>query len=283
MAERFLKFIPSAAAMKLAIYHKNAFILLLIIAERARRCNGDPDGLTIGQCHLGNHKSYGMTEKEYRYAKQILVNNGLIKIVETCRTRKKGPTHSLFLKSQNVATERATRVTTKGTLVELCNSMVWDINSDTQNHPKGDRKGESRATEGRPKGEEQEREEGISNDIQEKAQTAARLRSKDVLSFDFVKWEFSGIAEKDIADWKVMYPHINLQVETLKAAQWLKNNQSKSSKKSFRKYLTGWFGRANDSIENKKAYRSAAGSTGQDRRTKDIHGNPVDSPHDGKF
>jgi hypothetical protein len=125
----------------------------------------------------------------------------------------------------------------------------------------------------------------ISNDIskKEEAQTAARLRSKDVLSFDFQKWEFVGITEKDQADWKLMYPHLNLSVEALKEAQWLKNNQSKSNKKSFRKYLTGWYGRANDAIENKKAFRSAASSGYGDRRTKNKDGTPIHSTAEGLF
>lgn len=125
----------------------------------------------------------------------------------------------------------------------------------------------------------------ISNDIsnEEEARRAARPHLKDSLSFNFEKMEFEGIGEKDIAEWKTIYPHIDLQVEILKATNWLKSNPSKSNKKNWRKYLTGWLGRTNDSIENKKAYRTAANGTGQDRRTKDINGNPVDSPHTGRF
>lgn len=156
MAERFIKFIPSESAMKFAIKYKNAFILLLVIAESARRTNGSPDGLTVGQCHLGNHKNYGMTEKEYRYAKQVLVDQGLIKIVVTNRTRKKGKQTQKLFEQANGATERATEPTTTGTLVELCNSDVWDINSDASNQQKGDRNGDPGATEGRLKGDKQE-------------------------------------------------------------------------------------------------------------------------------
>ena len=156
MAERFLKFIPSEAAIEFAIKYKNAFVLLMIIAERARRENGHPDGLTIGQCHLGNHKSYGMTDKEYRYAKKILVEQGLIKIVVTNRTRKKAEQTKKLFETTFGATDGATEPTTTGTLVELCNSEVWDINSDNGNDTKGDRKGDRGATEGRLKGDKQE-------------------------------------------------------------------------------------------------------------------------------
>jgi hypothetical protein len=159
MAERFIKFIPSEEAMYLVRKHSKAFSLLTIIAERARRENGNPDGLTVGQCHLGDYKSYGLTEKEYRNAKKVLVERGHIKIVETCRTRKSKKFSKSTLNLENHekrATERATRSTTVGTLVELCSLTIYDINSDTDNDRKGDRKGDRGATEGRPKGDEQE-------------------------------------------------------------------------------------------------------------------------------
>lgn len=156
MTQRFLKFIPSKAAIEFAIKYKNAFVLLMIIAERARRENGYPDGLTIGQCHLGNHKSYDMTEKEYRYAKKILVEQGLIKIIVTNRTRKKASQTQKLFETTFGANGGATEITTTGTVVELCNSEVWDINSEDSNHQKGDRKGDRGATEGRLKGDKQE-------------------------------------------------------------------------------------------------------------------------------
>jgi hypothetical protein len=285
MADRFLKLIPSDETRYLARKHPNAFILLFFIADRARRENGHPDGLTIGQCHIGDHKEYGLTEKEYRNAKKILSDRGHVKIIETCRTRKNkinSKSTLNFKKDEKWADKRATRSTTIGTLVELCISSSYDINSDLTNHQKGDRKGDRGATEGRPKGDEQEGIRSISNDIQEDARSAKQPRTKDILNFNFEKMEFEGILEKDLSDWRLIYPHLDLMVETLKAAQWLKSNPSKSKKKNWRRYLTGWFGRSNDSVENKKAYRSA-GSIQQDRRTKDINGNPVDSPHTGRF
>jgi hypothetical protein len=266
MSERFLKFIPSEEAFWLMENKPNAFRLLTHIANTARRYNGHPDGLTIDQCHLQSWTFYKLTEQEYRTAKEVLVKRKHIKIIETNRTRKKS----------------TTGVTTNSTLVELCSLMIWDINPEEGN----DRINDRATTEQRPSNDKQERRRiDISNDIskEEEAQPAAQLRSKDLLIFNFESWKFEGITEQDIAEWKLMYPHIDLQVETLKASQWLKNNPSKSNKKQWRKYLTGWFGRANESIENKKAYRSAAGGSTQDRRTKDINGNPVDSPHTGRF
>lgn len=129
---RFIKFIPSKEAMFLVTHKKpayqNAFRLLTIIATNARRYNGHPDGLTIGQCHLGKWASYGMSEQNYKSAKKILEHMNQIKIIETNRTRKKkvltvrNNFNSHFFKNPTI------RVTTEGTLVELISSDIYDIN-----------------------------------------------------------------------------------------------------------------------------------------------------------
>ena len=203
MCKRFLKLnLDNDEAEFLALRHPNAFILLFFIAKRARRIPGQADGLIIGQCHIGDYQSYGLTERQYRTAKTVLTNRNIIKIVETCRTRKKATTGT----------------TTIGTLVQLLDSKVWDINPE----PNDDRNNDRATTERRPSDEEEERRRSISKDIpnKEEAQSAPRLRSKisDGLSFDFEKWEFIGITEKDIADWKAMYPHLDLSVEITKSS-----------------------------------------------------------------
>jgi hypothetical protein len=271
MSERFLKFIPSEEAFWLMQYKPNAFRLLSHIANTARRYNGHPDGLIVGQCHLQSWNFYGLSEQEYRTAKSILLKRKHIIIIETNRTRKKSTTGA----------------TTNSTLVQLCSLTIWDINSEEPN----DRINDRATTEQRPSNDKQERiRKDISNDISNEEEAlragthpASPIRAKDLLIFNFEKWEFEGITEQDLADWKLMYPHIDIKVETLKASQWLKNNPSKSNKKQWRKYLTGWYGRSNDSIENKKAYRSATGGATQDRRTKNKDGTPISSRAEDLF
>lgn len=123
MAERFLKFIPSDEAMYLLTKKGHAFRLLTIIAELARRYEGGIDGLQIGEALIGGHENYDMSEQNYRTAKEILIRRQHIKIVETCRTRKKV----------------TTGVTTVGTKVKLLSTTVWDINSDEGNDRPNDR------------------------------------------------------------------------------------------------------------------------------------------------
>jgi len=116
--QRFLKFIPSDKSNWLIKRSNFAFILLCIIASRARRTSNNTDGLEIGEAYLGDWESYGMTRQNYRTALKVLISSNFIKISETNRTRKKSTTGT----------------TTEGTKVKLLNSEVWDINSEIDNH-----------------------------------------------------------------------------------------------------------------------------------------------------
>jgi hypothetical protein len=137
MSQRFIKFIPSDETRWLIQYQPNAFLLLSLIADRARVFDGLADGLRPGQCHIGDHKSCGLSERQYRTAKTVLVIRKHIRIIETCRNRKKSTTGA----------------TTKGTLVELISSTVYDINKNCCD----DRSDDRATTERRPSDDEQER------------------------------------------------------------------------------------------------------------------------------
>ena len=262
-SDRFIKFIPSQEALWLLKNKGHAFRLLAIVAEAARRYEGDPDGLKKGEAFIGGHKNYDMTEQNYRTAKKILERRQHLKILETSRTLQKS----------------TNGVTTEATKVKLLSSNVWDINLDGGN----ERPNEWLTNDQRMANDKQESKEREEREDKHIAQTATPLRSKDVLSFDFEKWTFTGISEKDKADWVLMYPHVDVRIEILKAAQWIKSNPSKGNKKNWRKYLTGWFQRGNESAENKKAYQAAKGTNGADRRTQDAQGKPVENQYDGRF
>lgn len=98
--------------------HPNAFLLLTLIAWRARFYPDHPDGLKPGECHIGDHTSCGLSRQQYRTALQYLVKSSTIEILETCRTRKKSTTGT----------------TTKGTKVRLIDTSIYDINITCHNH-----------------------------------------------------------------------------------------------------------------------------------------------------
>lgn len=157
--QRFIKFIPSAEAMWLLKRKPNAFRLLTIIAEAARREEGLPDGLLKGEALIGNWADYGLTEQTYKTAKKLLVERGHILIVETNRTRKK-LFESYWKVNEKVATDLTTPVTTTGTKVKLISTTVYDINLKEGNDRSNDRSNDSLTTDQRPTNDEQESKEG---------------------------------------------------------------------------------------------------------------------------
>lgn len=120
MTERFIKFIPSEKADFLQEHYPNAFLLLCLIARRARRDAGNPDGLLPGDAILGDYRSAGMTRQNYRTSLEKLVE---LKIVKIIWNGKK------FLERE----KSTINITIKSTLVNLCDSSIWDINVTDNN------------------------------------------------------------------------------------------------------------------------------------------------------
>ena len=57
---------------------------------------------------------------------------------------------------------------------------------------------------------------------------------------------WQGITEKDREGWGKAYPAATLETELAKASEWLKANPTKSRRKNWRKFLTGWLCRCQD-------------------------------------
>jgi hypothetical protein len=95
-------------AETLLLRFPNAFLLLTLIALRARRA-GDKckwTGLGRGQAMVGDHESCGLSRQEYRTAQANL-------------------------QSLSLATFKPT---SKGTIATICGADVYDINADGDNH-----------------------------------------------------------------------------------------------------------------------------------------------------
>ena len=103
----FLKLMRSGITEQL-VQHPNAFAVLTLVALRARRTGERRlDGLQEGEAMLGDYASLGLTRQQYR---TILSN----------------------LQAWHLITIRTTN---KGTIAKLCNSDVYDINSEASNQP----------------------------------------------------------------------------------------------------------------------------------------------------
>lgn len=268
----YIQLIRSEEAKFLLVNHPKAFIVLSFIAIHARRINGLPDGLIIGDA-LVSSESFkpGLSRQNFRTAIEKLAELKYIKIISNGK---------IFFERE----KSTIKVTIKSYLVNLCSSEVYNINGKS-----GNQHSNQQVTNSQPTGNhKQERIRKNKNEKEEEdkniAQPAAQLRTGDSLSFDFDAMKFIGISSEDLHDWKRMYPCIDVDVEILAATHWLRDNPSRSKKKLWRRYLHGWLKRSNERAYNKKAYQSIKGPPQtQDRRTKDINGNPVDSPHTGRF
>src|SRR6202790_3832797 len=90
ISSRFIKFIPSNESRYLQEKHPNAFLLLCQIANRTTRISENSHGLEIGEALIGDYLKAGIaTRDKYRTAVKVLVRRSHIKIIETCRSRKK--------------------------------------------------------------------------------------------------------------------------------------------------------------------------------------------------
>ncbi len=254
--------IPSPESEYLQENHPNAFLLLCTIARRARRYSGLPDGLEIGEAHIGDyHKSGIESERQYRTAKDILIKRGHIKICETCRNRKKSTTGE----------------TTRGTLVKILKSDIWDINAKV----KDDRRDDRPTTDRRPTDDEQERriKKNKEEENKEQAQTTSSLRSDIYFCFEFKC--FKNISKEDEQSWKNLYPAVDIPLELKKMVEWCLSEQSKAkSKKKWRSFINNWLRSNNEKSINKSAFQK---NIPVDRRTKDLNGVPVQSPSTGRF
>jgi hypothetical protein len=101
----FIKLNRSDEAMNLQ-HNMCANPLLYIIALRAARKENKVLGLKPGDALLGDWQNYGMSRQQYRTALKNLTDWSYIKV----------------------------RVTNKGTIATICNTDVYDLNSNEANH-----------------------------------------------------------------------------------------------------------------------------------------------------
>ena len=267
MSERFIKFIPSEEAMWLLKKKGHAFRLLAIIAESARRVEGDPDGLNVGECFIGGHENYDMTERNYRTAKDTLVKRRHLEIVETCRTRKKATTGS----------------TTVGTKVRLLSSNVWDINLNTTD----DRNDDWPTTDRRPTDDKLRKNKNIKKERKQHLPQSAPLIAEFFISLSaFVPSFIEDKSHRSDTQLAAMDSLISLHGEEKVRAAFTfahKNEFWRAHvhtpiylKKKFATLNIQMQGDQNGSNTAKFAFDGSYNSTAH-RQTKDRDGKPVDT------
>jgi len=104
----FIKLMRTPEALELITKDQNAFVLMTLIAYRAKRTDDfNIHNLKPGEALIGDYKACGLSMQEYRSATQRLKKYGFATF----------------------------KPTNKGTIATIINSKVYDINQDTGNNP----------------------------------------------------------------------------------------------------------------------------------------------------
>lgn len=116
------------------------------------------------------------------------------------------------------------------------------------------------------------------------ARTTSSPHLNSDIFFCFDSRIFQNITDQDLTSWKELYPAVNVPLEIKRMEEWcLSNKQKSQSKKRWRSFITIWLQKNNEQAINKEAFKKQYQPNSLDRITKDIHGNPVKSPHEGRF
>lgn len=100
MSKPYIQLVRGEKTEDLIESSPNAFLLLSIIALRARRTPNFMKGLDVCECMVGDYRKIGLSEQQYRTAKNVLHHNGLVTF----------------------------HTTNKGTVAKINNSDIYNIN-----------------------------------------------------------------------------------------------------------------------------------------------------------
>lgn len=225
----FIKLIRSEKTDELQENFPNAFLLLTLIAMRARR-KKEPSltGIQQGEALIGDYKKAGIdTEGKYRWALYILKKHGFI----------------------------TTRTTNKGTIAKLENCDVFDVNLEdqeqTEQHPNNEpTTSQQRLRRSKEIKENKEEEEGETNSPKGgKPQLASKVSylhptAPPTIYFSFEEGRFIGITKEKVYQWKELYFCLDIDREIAKATAWLIENPNRGSKGWIsEKFMLDWLDR----------------------------------------
>jgi uncharacterized protein YdaU (DUF1376 family) len=81
--------------------------------------------------------------------------------------------------------------------------------------------------------------------VSEQPKRRARSRPKDAISWDCDSG-WLGITDQDRSTWATAFPACTLDIELLRASEWLKANPAKARKSNWRRFLVSWLTRSQD-------------------------------------
>jgi len=109
---------------------------------------------------------------------------------------------------------------------------------------------------------EAEAEEETEEEEETQTEVCSATRDARAKPTDTIAWSFddgwTGISEKDRTDWGIAYPAVDLDVELVRADQWLKGHPAQARKKLWRAFLTRWFGKEQERGGSRKGTPAGA-------------------------
>lgn len=126
MSDNFIQYNRCEKAKWLRKNYPNAFLLLSLIAENARRTSGHIDGLIPGDALIGKPEDAGLSRQSYRTALEKLVELQIIKIISNGK--------KFFEREKSTI-----KATITGHLVNLLDSEIWNINKEDSNQQSNQR------------------------------------------------------------------------------------------------------------------------------------------------
>ena len=204
---RFITLHCGEETKELLRQHPNAFLLLTQIAMRAKWKDCPIMKLKAGQAFIGDWREAGLhSEMAYRHAKDILTD---------CK----------------LATFQGTN---RGTVATLTDTRIFSISTPATTNRETPRQHPSN-------------EPTTTNHTDtQNTQTPFALDGTSSGPPQKISWNlesgFSGITDKDHAEWKEAFPAVNVSQQLAAASRWLKDNPAKR-KKQIGRFLTNWFSR----------------------------------------
>ncbi len=255
MCEKFIQFVRSeinTECLFLLSNFPNAFLLLSLIAQRARFYPDHPDGLQPGECFI-DWESCGLTRQKYRTAIKILIMRKHINIISTSRNRKKSTTEP----------------TTVSTRVCLISSNVYDLNISSDNHSIN-----QRPTTDQPQ---------TKNDKNEKKKDKKKINKEKTgpEKIAFREFVFLTQAEFDSASTWYDKKFLDLMLDELDRYKGANDKKYASDFHVLKK--GGWLQKKIQKEFEQETQQGFKKPSQVDRRTKNVDDTPVKSPADGRF
>jgi len=240
--------------------YPNAFLLLSLIAINARRVDGYPDGLEIGDAII-DCKSCGLSRQQYRTAIEKLVEFKMIKIIHNGKK---------FFEPR----KSTIRITIKSMLVKLIDSDIYDINSESSNQHVN-----QRATNEQPTSNH--KQERIRKNKKEKEEPPISPPSSGGVEAKIFFRDHVSLTQAQHD--KLLSDHGAQGVfELLDILEAYKGSSEKKYASDYHTMIGGgWV--LKRWKEEKKILPVRPGSLSLDRRAKNIDGTVIPSPVDGRF